>query len=104
MARQTIERADHYEVGFWLIFDCNGNVRLTRGEPNLDRYERAMSVTTKVPFALFNVPQLRATINIDAQSAKVPPIDTTAAGEALKQAIGVDVDLVIHPRVQEPAE
>lgn len=98
MKQHTIQRADHLEVGFWLIFDSMGSVRLTRGEPSLDRWERGMQMLVKVPLALFKTPTLRASIEIQAPEPAIPPIDLTAAAEALKQSLGCDVDIrIIEP-------
>jgi hypothetical protein len=94
----SLNRADHWEVGFWLVFDAGGGVRLTRGEPGLGRNERGMAMTVKVPHALFKTPSLRATIAIDAPEPVVPPIDLTAAAAALKQSLGCDVEV----RIVEP--
>ncbi len=97
MSKQfSARRADHWEVSFWLIFDSAGGVRSTRGEPQLGRAERAMSMTVKVPHSLFNVPSLRATIDIQSVEPSVPPIDLTAAADALKGALGVDIDLRVN--------
>jgi hypothetical protein len=95
MARNSIRRATHWEIGLWLIFSDQGDVRLTRTTPGLNRNERAMSLTVKVPYALFRQPTLRATIAIDAPDASVPTIDLTAASEALRASLGVDVDVRI---------
>jgi hypothetical protein len=101
MARQhSIRRQDAWEVGFWLIFDASGGVRLTRGEPDLARDERGMSLTVNVPHALFRTPTLRATMTIDAPEPVVPTIDLTAAAEALKLSLGFDFDI----RIQEPSD
>lgn len=101
MTRQySIARNDHWEVGFWLIFSADGGVRLTRGMPDTGRSERAMQLTVKVPHALFNMPTLRATIDIQAPEPNVPPIDLTAASDALRSALGCDVDV----RIVEPSE
>lgn len=81
----------------WLIFDADGNVRLTRGEPSIDRNERGLSLSVALPLALFSTPQLRASITVEDPAQQVV-IDTTAAAEAVKQAIGMDVDLrVVAP-------
>lgn len=83
-------------MSFWLIFDSTGGVRLTRGQPDLSRNERGMSMSVKLPFALFQTPTLRATMTIDAPQPVVPPIDLTAAAEALKASLGVDIDVRIN--------
>lgn len=89
----------HWHISFWLIFDSNGGVRLTRGEPGLARNERGMSMTARLPGALFRTPTLSGTMTIEAPEPVLPPIDITAAAEALKAALGVDIDLQIndHP-------
>jgi len=89
-----------WTLNLWLVFRDDGSVRLTRGEPDLARNERGMALTVKLPHALFKTPSLRATMTIEAPEPVVPPIDLTAAADALKQSLGVDVDI----RVQEPAE
>jgi hypothetical protein len=101
MSRQfSIWHQDHWEMALWLIFDNTGGVRLTRGEPDVGRNERAMAVTVNVPHALFKAPALRATMTIEAPEPVVPPIDLTTAAAALKQALGFDFDI----RVQELPE
>ena len=92
----SIRRADHWELSFWLIFDSSGGVRVTRGQPDLGRNERGMAMSVKLPFALFRVPSLQATMTIEAPEPIVPPIDLTAAAEALKSALGVDIDVRIN--------
>jgi hypothetical protein len=95
MARNSIRRATHWEIGLWLIFSDQGDVRLTRTTPGLNRNERAMALTVNIPHTLFQQPTLRATIAIDAPDASVPTIDLTAASEALRASLGVDVDVRI---------
>lgn len=97
----SLKRIEHWDIAFWLIFDSEGGVRLTRAEPNLNRNERGMSMTVKVPHALFKTPCLRATMEIQAPDPVVPPIDLTAAADALKQSLGCDVDVrIIQPEEQ----
>jgi len=93
--RYTIIRSDGLEYGFWLIFSMDGNVRMSRGEPSISRGERAMSCTAKLPKSLFKTPELKASIAIGEQIPDTFQIDVAAASEALKQAVGVDVDLRI---------
>ena len=94
--KYSYDRGKYWEVALWLIFDAYGGARLTRGEPDLKRDERAMSLTVKVPHALFNVPSLRATMTIEAPTPIVPPIDLTAAADALKQSLGFDIDIQVN--------
>jgi hypothetical protein len=101
MSRQfSVRRQDHWEVSLWLIFDNTGGVRMTRGEPDVSRNERAMAVAVNVPHALFRAPALRATMTIEAPEPIVPPIDLTAAASALKQSLGFDFDV----RIEAPIE
>jgi hypothetical protein len=92
------------EVPLWLIFDVRGNVRLTRGEPDLARSERAMQMTVTVPLALFKTPTISASLTIDAPEMAVPQIDLTAAAEALKSVVGCDVHVRLNAEVEELAE
>ena len=100
MAKYSYDRGDHWDVAFWLAFDAWGSVRLSRGEPDLKRGERAMSITAKVPHSLFSKPTLRATLNIEAPAPQDQVIDFTAAAVALKEALGVDIDV----RVEQPPQ
>jgi hypothetical protein len=95
MKRHSLKSADHWEVSFWLVFDSLGGVRLTRGEPDLNRIERGMAMSVKLPFALFQTPSLRASMTIEAPEPVVPPIDLTAAAAALKSSLGVDIDVQV---------
>lgn len=91
-------------VPLWLIFDARGNVRLTRGEPDLTRHERAMRMTVRVPQALFMTPTISASLTIEAPTMAVPEIDVVAAAEALKSVVGCDVEVrVAAPEDSEPA-
>jgi hypothetical protein len=89
--------ANQIEYSFWLVFDVDGSVRLSRAQPGIERGERAMSCIAKLPRALFKTPELRATITIGEPSSTGFQIDAQAASEALKAVIGVDIDL----RIQE---
>lgn len=95
--KYSYNRGSFNEIAFWLIFDAWGSVRLTRGEPELGRGERGMSIVAKIPHALFNVPTLRASLDVSAAEPLLPTFDLSAASAALKQAIGVDIDLQIVP-------
>lgn len=86
---------DRIEYSFWLIFDDVGGMRLSRGEPSCGRAERAMQVFTTLPKALFATPRLSAKIAV-AGDVPETTIDVAAASEALRGALGVDIDLVIR--------
>lgn len=96
MTRYTIDRGDFLVAGLWLVIHRDGSVRSTRAEPDLDRNERAISLTLKVPKALWKTPQLRATLTIEAPDPTAQAIDITAASGALKEALGVDIDLRVN--------
>ena len=100
----SLIRVDHIEYAMWLAFDKDGGVRLTRGQPSLDRNERAMSLLVKVPKALFATPQLSAKINIEDPGIPQPQIDIAAAQEALRQVVGCDVEIAVTTPPGEPAE
>jgi hypothetical protein len=97
MAKYSYDRGDHNEISFWLIFDRWGAVRVTRGEPDVSANERGMKMTAKLPHALFNRPQLRGTLTVQAPATEPINLDVTAAAEALKVALGVNIDLRIEP-------
>lgn len=84
----------------WLIFSRNGDVRLTRREPGqLSRDERALRLDATLPLSLWEIPVLHASLNIESPEAGASiNLDLTAAGEALKGALGLDIDL----QVREP--
>ncbi len=79
----------------WLAFDRAGNMRLTRNEPSLCRNERSMQLTITVPISLFSTPTISASLTVDAPALEVPQIDVCVAAEALKGALGCDVDVRI---------
>ena len=67
-------------------------------EPKLARTERAMYVEVLLPKALWQTPSLRATVSIEDPGVMPVKIDVQAASDALKTAIGLDVDLKIIPQ------
>ena len=71
-------------------------VRLTAGEPSLDRGERAINVKLTLPRALFETPSIVARIDV-ASPAMPVTIDAQAVTDAVKSAIGMDIDLRIVP-------
>jgi len=88
------------DYDFWLIFSSDPvAVRLTAGYPALKRNERAMNLKVALPNALFEAPSLSASIKIDAP-AQAATIDLTAAAAAVRQAIGMDVDISLQSEVQ----
>lgn len=93
--RHSTVRSDKVEYAYWLVFDETGGMRFSRGEPDLKRGERAMACLTTLPKSLFKTPKLTASISIDDPAGGAINIDATAAADALKAVVGVDVDLRI---------
>ena len=98
MAKQySVTHGDHTEYAFWLVFDRHGNLRMTRGEPGLDRSERAMSLIMQVPASLFSTPALKGTIVVEATpEGSKATVDVRLAETALKEALGIDIDLRVN--------
>lgn len=92
---------DHVEYAFWLVFSTDGTMRFSRGQPTVHRTERAMACTAKLPRSLFKTPELRATIGISEAAPSSYHIDVEAAGEALRQAVGCDIDLRVIPAEEQ---
>ncbi|MBP8235696.1 MAG: hypothetical protein KAY22_25710 [Rhizorhabdus sp.] len=88
------------EYCYWLVFDADGGVRLSRGQPSLAPGERGMSITTTLPRSLFATPQLRATINITDQGTPAMEIDVNAAGTALAAVLGCEVVMSVKDAAQ----
>ena len=92
------------EIDCWFIvhpgdpklrsFQRRPGVRVTAGEPSLDRLERAIRLKVSLPLALFETPSLSASIDVDAPSERVS-IDTSAVAEAVRQVIGMDVTIAV---------
>ena len=72
-------------------------VKVTAGYPALARNERAMNLKISLPLALFEAPSLTASIKVDHPSQTIQ-IDTDAIAEAVRGAVGMDVDIqVVEP-------
>ncbi len=95
MGRYTTDTGKHLNFGFWLVFGVNGEMRLTRQRPAVTRTERAMAMEAMLPKALFHTPELRGQIVIADPAGQPPLIDVAAATEALRTALGVDIDLTV---------
>jgi hypothetical protein len=95
--KYSFDRGTFNEISFWLIFDAWGAVRITRGEPDVSANERGMHMTAKLPHALFNRPLLRGTLEVQAPSTEPIDLDVSAAATALKEALGVEIDLKVVP-------
>lgn len=95
-------RHSEIEYCFWLVFDAQGGMRLSRGEPTVGRDERAMSCSCKLPKTLFRTPTLSAQINVTEGGSAAFSIDVAAASDALKTALGVDIDLQVTTSAKDP--
>lgn len=90
------------EVDCWLTvhpgnapnYNRRPTVRLTAGEPNLSRGERAIYVKMSLPLALFEAPSIVARIDVAQPTAPIS-IDASALADAVKSAIGMDVLLEV---------
>jgi hypothetical protein len=96
--RASTIRADKIDYGFWLIFGHDGSMRFTRTEPSVDRNERKMSAQVTLPRSIFRTPELRAVLTVADPGQTGHVIDIQAASDALKGALGVDVEVRIMPQ------
>lgn len=95
-AQFTQTHKDPMAFEFWLVFGSDGSMRFTRGQPHINRNERGMKCIAKLPKALFKTPELTATISFAEGAPQDFKIDIEATGEALRHALGIDVDLKIN--------
>lgn len=87
-------------LDFWLIihpgefgsWQQRPSVRVTAGEPRLDRHERSMNLKMKLPVALFKSPTMTARIDVESPTQQIE-IDTEAVAEAVRGVLGMDVDI-----------
>lgn len=88
-------------LDFWLtIGRGQGNsdrpsVKATAGYPSLARNERAINLKMELPIALFEAPSLSASISVDSPAQAVT-INAETVAEAVRQAIGMDVDIQVN--------
>lgn len=87
-------------LDFWLTIgrgqggSDRPSVKATAGYPNLARNERAINLKMELPIALFEAPSLTASIKVDSPEQAVT-IDAETVAEAVRQVIGMDVDIQI---------
>jgi hypothetical protein len=84
----------------WGTMRGGPSVRVKAGEPDLAKDERAIKLGINLPAAIFELPSLSATINIEKPSEAVS-IDIAGVAEAVKQAIGMDVEMRVVPFEEE---
>lgn len=93
------------EYQFWLTFSNNGGnkgpvPRITKGEPQTSRGERAVYCVAKLPKSLFRIPSVSINIDVKQEEQSNITAQVEAAAEAFKNSIGIDVDLSIIPSDQ----
>lgn len=99
--KQTQRTATTLVYHFWLVFDSAGSLRLTRKEPAVGRQERAMAMSVTLPRSLFSTPTLKARVTVPEGEAQAIDIDIDTVSDAIKLAIGADIDLVVR-REEQP--
>lgn len=88
-------------LDFWLTIgrgqggSDRPTVKATAGYPSLARNERAINLKMELPIALFEAPSLTASIKVDTPAQAVT-IDAETVAEAVRQAIGMDVDIQVN--------
>lgn len=96
-------------LDFWLVVDPGKpgtwprrpSVRINAGYPALSRTERAINLKLYLPLALFEAPALSASIRVEQPSQAVV-IDAEAVASAVRQVIGMDVDIAVNPQPGAP--
>lgn len=98
MTQVTYQMGKTLKFPMWLVFTSSGDVRVTRREPkSLGRDERALFLEATLPLSLWSTPVLRASLNVaEAEPGASARLDITAASEALRGALGVDIDLQVR--------
>lgn len=87
-------------LDFWLTIGRNlsggdrPTVRVTANYPELARNERTLNLKMQLPLALYEAPALTASIKVESPDQAVS-IDTTAIADAVRGAIGLDVDITV---------
>lgn len=87
-------------LDFWItITRCprggRPSVKATARYPALGRNERAINLKMELPIALFEAPSLSASIKVDSPAQAVT-INAETVAEAVRQAIGMDVDIQVN--------
>jgi hypothetical protein len=92
------DASTHWRFTFWLVFNKNGHIRQTIREPDVSRDERKLQMTVDLPKSLWSTPALKATVRVTEDNNEPSYVlDLQAAGDALRSALGVDVDIQIVP-------
>lgn len=85
-------------LDFWLTVARQPNgkpsVKVSAGYPALARNERTINLKMQLPLALFETPSLSASIVVEHPTQAIV-IDATAVAEAVRQVVGMDVDITV---------
>ena len=95
-SRHTVGDAKTLRMSMWLVFNPEGNIRLTRDEPSISAKERAMQLTLNVPRSIFKTPSLRGEITLNDQNfdQHIAQIATDAA--SVLGITGLELELHVH--------
>lgn len=102
--RGSSHTATHVTFNFWLVFEEDGGIRLTRTEPNLGRTERAMLLCAKLPRSLWKTTSLTGSITVTPSPEGAYEVNLSVVAEALKAALGIDIDLRLADPAAAPIE
>lgn len=90
------------QFDYWLVFDKDGTMKMTRNRPAASRYQRLMFMQSTLPLSLWAAPELKASVTV-GEASEATVVDVKAASEALKAVLGVDVDVRVVA-APEPSE
>lgn len=95
---RRINGKEYLQCQFWLVFtDSASAPRLTVREPSLHRDERAMFMDITLPKSLWATPSLTGKVLVEDPGLSPVTIDGAALASAVRQAIGMDVEIKVIP-------
>lgn len=95
--------AQTIEIDCWLTVDPGDakqawnrrpGIRVSAGEPKVSARERSINLRMSLPLALFETPMLTASITVEEPERAIS-IDTSAVAEAVRQVVGMDVQITV---------
>jgi hypothetical protein len=89
--------APNLDFHFWLVFSSDGAMRMSRTEPSCSRTEHRMKMVATLPKSLWKTPSLSASIVLADPGSPPLEIDVSAAQDALRETLGVDIELRVIP-------
>lgn len=89
-------------LDFWLTVNAGESgryprrpsARISAGAPQLARDERALNLKVNLPLALFELPDIVASITVEHPNQPVR-IDARAVADAVRGVVGMDVDISV---------